>query len=193
MPDAREDWKARREAKATAPPKELLPGVAMLALLHVIVGTGLSILLFAGWAKFDVIAPRMTSLGIPPALLMGGAVLVASITLSAGIGLFRSARWGWWLTTFCYVSSIFFDSSSILLLFIRGQPLIASAQRPEYEFAKLMTRILLSSLILQYLFKDNVRESLDAKSISPLRAIGTLISICTVLTTAAALAVRISP
>jgi hypothetical protein len=113
---------------------------------------------------------------------------MAGVGLSSAIGLWRGARWGWWLATFYYVWAVL----GVLADFLMALPWV-SHMDVESITVSLLVRVIqlvIHALILAYLFKRNVRAFCKLQSLRIDQALIPLVIIAVMLLAASYLVTR---
>jgi len=152
-------------------------GVTILAVLHVVGGVillGAQVLLLA---NLDRVSASMSSVGIPPALLVFGVMLLAGIALASGVGMWLGTPWGWWCATFYYVYSIARNANALLMVSDFAEELEAGSRGAGYYYVKFGVRVIVHALILLYFFKSNVVEYFGVTDVHKGKALGKLIGV----------------
>lgn len=152
-------------------------GVSILAVLHLIGGVlllGAQVLLFA---NLDRVTEGLDTVGIPPALLIVGLMLLAGITLASGIGMWLGTRWGWWCAAFYYVYSVARNANAFLMVSDFAEGLEGGSRGPGYYYAKFGGRVIIHFLLFLYFFKTNVLEYFDMNDMHKGKAVAILVLI----------------
>jgi len=147
-------------------------GISILAVLHAIGGVGLLVL----QVVFFLVPPvseSASSVGISPAVLAIGFMLLAGLGLSSGIGMWLGTRWGWWCGALYYVYSVARNFNAFLLV----ADLAEGPRSREYYSAKFGGRVIVNFLIFLYFFKSNVLAYFGMTGFGKLKAVGILIAI----------------
>lgn len=157
--------------------KDRPTGVTILAVLHLIGGV---LLLFGQvvlLANLDRVSQGLDAVGIPPALLVMGVMLLAGIALVSGIGMWLGTRWGWWCAAFYYVYSVARHANAFVMVSDLADGLEGGSRGPGYYYAKFGGRVVIHLLLLLYFFKDNVVEYFEVQDQHKGKAIGILIGV----------------
>ena len=152
-------------------------GISILALLHIAGGIVLGIMQLVLLANLDKLEPLRT-IGIPPVLLMIGIAFLALLGTAAGFGMWRGAKWGWWLGAFYYVYSMARNATALVAIAELADDAAGGSRGPGYYYVKHGGRILVHFLILLYFFKENVLGYFGLDDISKPRAISVLVGVC---------------
>ena len=140
-------------------------GISILAVLHFIGGIALIIALIgvAVTVKEDSrAADALRDLGAPVALLCAAFAFLAVVSFASAVGMWSGHRWGWYLGSFYYAYAITRNISALwnidaLFQAIPQEP-GGMAHGISYYYMKFGVRLVISSLLYLYFFKDNVRE-----------------------------------
>jgi hypothetical protein len=127
--------------------------VGILAVLHVIGGVG-TLVLAVGFGR--PLGEIGSSLGAPPLLTQLSIVFLGALGLASGVGMWRGAAWGWWLAGFYYLYAIYRNANALFLISGMAEQLAGEARGPGYYYVKHVGRIITHSLVLFYLFRENV-------------------------------------
>ncbi|MEX2309687.1 MAG: hypothetical protein WD738_19095 [Pirellulales bacterium] len=161
-------------------------GIAILSVLHFIGGVGLVVLTVA----FPIIASRkpevaegMAAIGLPLPLLVAGMLFIAVLAIGSAVGMWKGAKWGWYLGSFYYVYSIVRNLSAIVSVYLLFDQMpveeVAAMQRgPEYHFWKFGLRTVVHALIFLYFFKENVLEYFGLRDVNRLKVVLIEFGIC---------------
>ncbi|MHC4876534.1 MAG: hypothetical protein ACYTGL_08545, partial [Planctomycetota bacterium] len=152
-------------------------GVTILAVLHLVGGVLLLVGQVMLLANLDRVSQGLNGVGIPPALLVMGVMLLAGIALASGVGMWLGTRWGWWCAAFYYVYSVARNANAFLMVSDLADGLEGGSRGPGYYYAKFGGRVVIHLLLLLYFFKDNVLEYFEAQDQHKGKAIGILIGV----------------
>lgn len=161
--------------------KDRPTGVTILSVLHLIGGVLLLIGQVMLLANLDRVSQGLDAVGIPPALLVMGVMLLAGIALASGIGMWIGTRWGWWCAVFYYVYSVARNANAFLMISDLADGLDGGSRGPGYYYAKCGGRVVIHLLLLMYFFKDNVLEYFETEDVHKGKAIGILILVTAVV------------
>lgn len=170
------------EPKRTTTPRPT--GISILAILLIvggIVAFGAQFLLFA---NLEALEESLRSVGIPPVLVVIGAMFLTILSLASGVGMWMATKWGWWLASFYYVYSIFRNGSALLMVFTMADQLEGGSRGPEYYVIKHGGRILIQFFLLLYFFRGNVLEYFGLETLNKGKAVGILVGVCVAITVA---------
>jgi hypothetical protein len=132
------------------------------------------------WFNLDKIQDFMSVFGIPAAALVAGVAFLGVLALIAAVGMWRGKRWGWWLGAFYYSYSVARAAAGLAFVYFVVEQLDGDAAPTGADLfrakAKLIGRIVVSSLLFLYFFKANVRDYFTLGQASRLKAAGILIA-----------------
>ena len=135
-------------------------GITILSILHFVGGALLIILLIYYAARLEKVSTELNSaeFNFPPAwALILGIAFLGSLSMVSGIGMWIGKPWGRWLGIFYYGYSILRNMNVILLIpAITNQ--VSASHGVGYYYIKFGGRIIISSLLILYFFKRNVKE-----------------------------------
>lgn len=140
-------------------------GIAILSWLH-IAGAAIGsvvVLVFVPKIKGEPEALRaLTTIGVPPVLLLVGIVFLLVLTGASGIGMWTGRRWGWFLGAFYYAYGIVRNLNALIAI-----PRLLGALSPEdpagvahgdgFYYMKYGARVVVYALLYLYFFRANVR------------------------------------
>jgi hypothetical protein len=168
----------------SSPDRNLPPtrplGVTLLAILHGLAGLAFGALLVVLLANARQNLEWFDEKGFPLAWFAAFFALFVLLALASSIGMWRGARWSWWLATFYYFFMLFSDICQLLLM----TPLKVAAE--DYQGAMVMVirqsvGALICFSLLRYLFKANVLRFFGLSSLRKLRALGILFAVTLIL------------
>ena len=153
-------------------------GVAILAVLCGLFGIALGALLIF-LARANDNEQWLAQKGLPYAWFAVFSVTFVLLALACSIGMWRGAKWSWWLVAFYYFFMLFGNICQLLLI----APIKAISG--DYETASvLLARQGIGAVInfglLRYLFKVNVLRFFGLGSLRKVRAIGIFFGITVV-------------
>jgi len=167
-------------------------GVTLLSILAILGGIG-----FVGLAALTtffllstdeprVIAERLATIGIPLPLLIVGLAFLIVLSIGSGAGMWVGERWGWYLATFGYAYAIVRNLNAIWITHgifssMSAADLAVMPHGLGYYYFKFSARVVISGLILLYLFKRNVREFFEVGEIPAWKVLGTEAVSCAVI------------
>jgi hypothetical protein len=140
---------------------------------------------FLMFANLGAMEESLRAIDMPPVLLIMGVMFLAVLAIASGVGMWRGAKWGWWLASFSYVYSIFRNGSALLTVVAMADELEGGARGPEYYFVKHTVRIIVHFLLFLYFFKKNVLDFFGLQTLNKSQAISILCGICIAITTVA--------
>jgi hypothetical protein len=164
---------------ANLPPSRPL-GVAILAILHGLAGIALGAMLVVLIANASENLEWFDQKGFPFAWFSAFSAVFVLLALASGIGMWRGAKWSWWLAAFYYFFMLFSDICQLLLM----TPLKVATE--DYDGALvIIVRQGLGAVIcfalLRYLFNANVLRYFGLSALRKLRALGILFGLTLVL------------
>jgi len=109
------------------------------------------------------------------------ASIMALIGLSSSVGLWRGARWGWWIASFYYVWAVLGVVADFLVMMSRMS--FMDTESIAVVLAGKLVQLVIHALILAYLFKRNVRAFYRLQSLRVDRALVPLVVIAVILLT----------
>lgn len=128
--------------------------LSVLGILSGVLGSLVVVMSFASQANLDELTQQV---GMPPWLFLGSLAFTALMSFFSGVGMWGGKRWGWWLASFGFVYAIFKDANAVWMI----PTLIERYGTPDrgaaFYYAKYGFRILLSAVILAYLYRPKVR------------------------------------
>ena len=157
-------------------------GVSILALLHLLGGIfflGAQVLLIA---NLQAVEDSLRSIGVPPVLLIVGAMFLAILTIASGIGMWLGTKWGWWFAAFYYVYGIFRNGSALFTVITMADQLEGGSHGPEYYMVRHGGRIVIHFLLFLYFFKGNVLKFFGLEALSKAKAVSILVGLCVAIT-----------
>ena len=155
-------------------------GIVLLALVHL--ANALSI---AGNRVFILVKVYSASQGpitisafsASYKVMLFGEVLIVVVAITSAVGLFVGAKWGWWLAAFHWTwriaREVLIPLSALILTGLSNN----AETEVTLDFAEMFVPVILQSLLLLYLFKENVLEFFRFDSLSKPWAITALFSI----------------
>jgi hypothetical protein len=155
-------------------------GIFLLALLHFLVGAIFMAAALSGGSNLGLSGRHSSE-----SVLVVGTV-IASLVMALGVGVLLGAKWIWWLEAFGIAYSISSNAVSVVLALLL--PLIPGFLHPMLGglsalfIFKYLTRVVLGSLFLAYLFKENVLAFFGLKRLDTGQALGILFGIAITLT-----------
>ena len=141
-------------------------GISILSILHLIGGVSGALLIAPVVAEFNQ-SPEASqifnAMGIPPLSILINIILILTIALASGIGMWNGKKWGWYLGSFYYLYSVFRNAGALISIprlcsQIPPQEMETLAHQPSYYYAKHATRVVVHFLLYLYFFKGNVRD-----------------------------------
>lgn len=163
------------------------PGVAILAVLHLLLGLLLVLvfgLLVYASAQFGTPQSRYTELAI--ALVIVG--LSTIVFVGSAVGLWLGTPWGWWLASFTHAWSIVASISTVILAILQVEP-------GDFGLPTMLMHAfyaVLSGLAINYLFRPNVRRYCASDSRSAAWSMATLFGIAIILVAAATFGAKLA-
>jgi len=156
------------------PPSRPL-GISILAVLHGLGGILLGTLLIVIANATDN-EQYFDQTGLPYAWFAVISTLFVLLALASSVGMWRGAKWAWWLAALYYFSMLFGNICQLLLMV----PL--KARVLDYEAILVLAvrqggAALINFGLLQYLFKDNVLRFFGLRQLRKLRALGILFGV----------------
>jgi hypothetical protein len=163
-------------------------GVAILAVLSGVFGLvylAAVIGMLMDWRSMNEFALRQR---MAPSVLWFccGVLLVAA--LAGSIGMWRGARWGWWIACGAMVMTCVQNAISVLIVNLsRGSPSVATLT--SIDSIKYTLRGIIAALVLAYLLRNKVRRYYRLEQTSRIKAVmlaavcgfGTMIIVISVL------------
>lgn len=166
----------RGERRAKRPTRPL--GILLLALLHFL---GAGVILATVFFLRAILGP---SRGSP--IAMAFCIFFASLFVAAGVGMLKGVKWVWWLEAFGLALSICGSAISVVLALM--VPLFSGSVNPligalsAVLIFKYLARLVFGSLLLAYLFKENVLAFFGLKRADTGQALGILFGLAITLT-----------
>lgn len=133
----------------------------------------------------------LREVGMSPIMVLVGFTFLAVLALGSGVGMWLGTKWGWWLSTFYYMYSVFRNACALWMVISIGDQLQGEPRGIEYHMIKHGGRVVVHSLLFLYFFKGNVLEYFDVTSLRKWKAVGILIGICIALIVANSVAAMI--
>ncbi|MCB7130187.1 MAG: hypothetical protein J3T61_11690, partial [Candidatus Brocadiales bacterium] len=152
-------------------------GIVLLALVHLVSG-----LYIAGQRWFMLVniystSPGSITMSASYKVMLFGEVLIVVVAITSAVGLFVGAKWGWWLAAFHWTwriaREVLIPLSALILTGLSNN----AETEVTLDFAEMFVPVILQSLLLLYLFKENVLEFFRFDSLSKPWAIAALFSI----------------
>jgi len=169
----------------TAGRSERPTGISILSVLHIISGiSGLALFAFLLSRLND---PRMRegldAIGIPFSLFVFVVGFLSLLILASGIGMRRSAKWGWYLGSFLYTYSIVTDVNALFTIgdILSTFPIEEAAKATHsagYYYVKFGIRLVLGVLIYLYFFKQIVRTYFGLQNTKKWPAVAIQFAVC---------------
>jgi len=163
-------------------------GIWILAGVHLLAG----LLFLAALLLFLYQLRRDESIaGVAYSVFWFAAVVcgfMAALGISSSIGMWRGARWGWWLTSFYYVWAVLGVLADLLL----ALPWFSHMDVESIAVSLLvrLIQLVIHTLILAYLFKRHVRAFCKLQSLRIDQALIPLVIIAVILLAASYLVTR---
>jgi hypothetical protein len=145
-------------------------GLAILSILHVLFGMLLALcfVLYVVFPAEFVLPNQITAI-----VVLGVIGTTTIVFIVSAVGLWQGTPWGWWLGSFTYAWSIVASISTIVLA------LTLRSGRGDFGTPAIYT--LLSGLVINYLFRSNVRRYCAADSRSAAWALAAIFGIAIVM------------
>ncbi len=146
--------------------KETRPiGIAILSWLHMISGIFgffIFILLILLFRNNPEAQNLLSSIGIPPVLLIVAILFILVMTLVSGIGMWKGKKWGWILGSFNYLYEVVRNLYALIMIpaissMFSAEDLSEAARGPAFYYVKYGGRAIIAGLIYLYFFKGSVR------------------------------------
>lgn len=174
QPSSSDETRQPRRGKRPSRPL----GIYLLSSVHFLA----ALILLA--AMNSVVAERGLLGRHSPASVSVAVTIAAAFVIAMGVGLFRGMKFAWWLEAFGFTQNICGNGISVVLAL--AMPLITGLRNPLFVFAaffvfKYVMRMVISSLLLAYLFKKNVRAFFGLKQLDTGQALGILFGIAITL------------
>jgi hypothetical protein len=151
-------------------------GVTMLSILHVIGGM-VVLVPFANVLilKDNNLLVRVASmLELPAIFQLAGLGLFSVMLIASGIGLWFAKSWGWWAAAFFYLDRTGISIIGLVLVsHLSNEPAVGPRGAGHY-LVQYGIRILISVIILIYLFRGNVRTFFQLVHVPRLRCAAVL-------------------
>ncbi len=140
-------------------------GITLLSVLHFASGILFGMLAICGAAmvREPQVAEAIAKIGIPIPLLAASLGVLTLLGILSGVGMWKGARWGWYLGSFYYMYSIIRNLNALLAVdnlfaMFAEEGLPSPGRGPSYYYLKFSLRALFSLLLYLYFFKGNVRD-----------------------------------
>lgn len=147
--------------------------LTILGLLHLGGGVFILWLLVRYWNAFEKL--NLSGITTRPHLAFAISI-IGGVSVAGAIGAFARKRWGWWLLAFYYMHAILRYGNALFL----GWQLQDEPDVPEglilRSVIKYSGRIIVSALILRYLFAKRVIAYFGWERVSWTKRLGTLLS-----------------
>jgi hypothetical protein len=156
------------------PPGERPIGVSILAVLHLIGGALVFAFEIFAFANRGTLVNGLEEIGIPPIVLFVALTFVAVLILASGVGMWLGTKWGWWLASFYYAHTVLRNAFAVLTALATSESIEGTKRTLEYYLIRYGMRLVVSALLLAYLFKGNVLSFFGLRRISKLKALGVL-------------------
>lgn len=152
--------------------------LVILSFLHLGGGIFVVWMLFRYWNAFEKI--DLSGIATRPQLVFSLAV-IGGVSIVGAIGAFIRKRWGWWLFAFYYVHAILRYCNALLVCWqMRDEPEI-SEDMMQRHVIKFTGRIIISLLLLRYLFARKVIAYFGWQQVNWKKRLGTLVSVAVVV------------
>lgn len=163
-------------------------GIVVLSVLHItggILGGLIVLALMIRFAGDKELNRALDESGIPPALLIVGIIVLFSLAIASGFGMWRGAKWGWYLGSFYYLYGIARNLNALLMVVmlmsqLPAEELDAGGRGPGYYLVKHGVRSIIYLLIYLYFFKSNVRAFFDLSEQKKWKPVVVEVAICAV-------------
>jgi hypothetical protein len=176
--------------ESTAPTRSDRPiGISILTFLHFTGGLGMVV--FGAAVPVMVsrkpeIADAVAAAGYSIPMLLIAMLIIGGLAIGSAIGMWRGARWGWYLGSFYYAYSIVRNISAIANVYLLFENLpveevVAMQRGPEYHYWKFSGRLFICALLFLYFFKENVLEFFGLTNVSRLKVVLIEFGICVVI------------
>jgi hypothetical protein len=159
-------------------------GLSILAFFHGLgsVGILLFLVVLAGTRGTHDWAERA---GLSLALVVIAGLVCGALGLASAYGMWTGARWGWWLSSWYYVTDGVGHTLALASTPLQFRRLDADALT---EFlVKHCVRLLISLLLVLYFFRRNVLRFFGLESLKKWKAVGILIGLSLVFLVSVAL------
>lgn len=163
-------------------------GISILSVLHFLGGIGLCVV--AAWGASMLKEPRVAKgiaeMGIPLPLIAAGIGLLVFLGIGSGIGMWKGAKWGWYLGSFYYAYSIMRNLNALYSLSAVNELFASTPEEADsvpghglsYYYIKYGVRALISIMIYAYFFNRNVRAFFGLGQAKKWPAIAAQMAIC---------------
>lgn len=153
-------------------------GITILCILNFIGGiVGLVGILVMQVFFGNLIEQLSNLLGVSPVFIVILLVFLMFLSIISAIGMWLGKRWGWWIAASYYFYAVVRTGYHIFIVLGMSEQLVNSSRGVSYYLTMDIIKIILNSLILLYLFKNNVREYFKLTSLSKKKAILILVGI----------------
>ena len=147
-------------------------GISILAVLHFAGSLALGAL-WIWLCTLDDTEQWLFEKGLSLAAFMAIGAVCTVLGIATGIGMWRGAKWAWWLASFYYFS-ILFGNLCQLLLILPLKARLLELDEIGLEATRHGLRAFILLLFVAYLFRTHVLEYFGLASIRKLKAIAIL-------------------
>lgn len=144
---------AARLIDMSAMPRERPTLVTLLAVLQILSGGALLVMAAAFAPR---LGPLALLLGFSPSYVAVSLLFLGGLGLAAGIGMWRGARWGWWLAAFYFAYAIYRNTNVLVTIPTILDQLVGETGSTNSYYGKHGARILLNAGLLYYMFQDDI-------------------------------------
>lgn len=156
-------------------------GVMILGTLHVLGGIVMFVSQLSLITDFRTNASELRSIGLPAELLVAAVILLSTVTLASGIGMWSGTRWGWWLAAFCYLYAVARNISAVVQIALNADAFADIDRGLQHFITRHAGQAVISGLLYLYFFQDNVREYFGVQSVHRGKATAKLAGICALI------------
>lgn len=164
-------------------------GITILAILFLVGGIGIVALgvgLFLFLPSDDGGIDRVLDvLGANRLSLFLGFGVLAALGIAGGVGMLRGAAWGWWIGGFYSVYAIARNAMAALALPEIAESAAALGE-PDPDltkhYIKFIGRVVINLLLVLYFYRLKVLSYFGLVGLSRMKAIGTQVLVCLLLT-----------
>ncbi len=155
-------------------------GVALLTALFVVGGLGLLLTGVLTGARREQLAAAIEPAGFAVITVYGGVVLLAILSLAAGVGFAARRWWGWWLGTFYLAYGMAHHVNAAVAAYNVQDELAPGAADadPDFLVLKYGAQALVHGVIYLYLFRQQVRDWFAAVTVPALGVVAAEAGVC---------------
>lgn len=151
-----------------------VPRPALITWLAVLEIGGGSALLVMVAAFAPRLGPLAVLLGFSPSYVALSLLFLGSLSVAAGVGMWRGTKWGWWLAAFFFAYAIYRNVNVLVTLPTILDQLVGETGSPRSYYIKHGGRVFLNAGLLYCMFQDEVLRYFGLRGIHKGKALARL-------------------